>query len=433
MTEVVLTEAKIPDDIARSVMLPGAYAHEQTDSYPAMTWLRENLPFGLAELEGFDRTWLATKHADIMEIERNADPFSSAITDPFLVDTAGRAYLKEANNGQRTQDTMAYMDAPEHTKMKNIAVSWFMPASVRKREDAIRQLAKQSVDDLMANPAGDTIDVVKDFALHYPLRVLMTLFGIPQEDEDLMLRLTQGLFGAADEETKRDDIEAGEGSDAKAWKATMEDFYRYFDDLSADRRARPTDDLASVIANGKLDGELLPQSFINGYYLSIVTAGHDTTSSSISGALEQFACHPDQYAALRADHSLIPSAIEEAFRWVSPVKHFLRTLTRDTEFRGQRLLAGDSVMLLYPSGNRDADAFDKPDEFDLTRKPNKHVAFGFGPHQCIGQHVSRFEMRILMEELVPRLGKIELVDEPTFVAGNFISGAKSLRVKITPA
>jgi cytochrome P450 len=431
MTETLAHIGRIPKDIAEAIMLPSSYADEQTLTYPALAWLRENNPFGLAEVDGYDPIWLATKHADIMEIERNPKVFSSAKADPFLVDRAGREYLRTANNGARTQDTLAYMDAPEHTKIKNVTSAWFMPANVRKREEAIRGLARASVEKLMTGERD--VDIVKDFSLYYPLRVIMTLFGVPPEDEPMMLTLTQTLFGTTDEDTKRGDVEDGEGSSMKAWKATLQDFFRYFNELSADRRKNPTDDLASIIANARVDGEYLPESFVNGYYVAIATAGHDTTSSTISGAIEQFARHPEQLDAVRADPSLIPGVVDEALRWVSPVKHFFRIVTEDTEFRGRKLSAGDGVMLLYPSANRDEDVFERPNEFDITRKPNKHLAFGFGPHQCIGQHVAKLEMRILLEELLPRLKKVELLGEPKFVAANFLSGLKSLPVRVTPA
>ncbi|MDQ0078572.1 cytochrome P450 [Arthrobacter oryzae] len=431
MTEILTDTARIPNDIAEAVMLPASYAEEQTRTYPALEWLRANNPLGLAEIDGYDPVWLATKHADIMEIERNPKIFSSGKADPFLVDRAGREYLKAANNGARTQDTLAYMDAPEHTKIKNVTSAWFMPANVRKREEAIRALARDSVDKLLAGERE--VDIVKDFSLYYPLRVIMTLFGVPPEDEPMMLNLTQNLFGTTDDDSKRDDAEDGEGASMKAWKATLQDFFRYFNELSADRRKNPTDDLASLIANAKVDGDYLPESFVNGYYVAIATAGHDTTSSTISGAIEQFARHPEQLEAVRADPSLIPGVVDEALRWASPVKHFFRIVAEDTEFAGRKLSAGDGVMLMYPSANRDEEVFERPNEFDITRKPNKHLAFGFGPHQCVGQHVAKLEMRVLLEELLPRLAKVELLGEPQFVAANFLSGPKSLPVRITPA
>lgn len=430
MTETLNETVEIPTEIAEAAMLPASYAQESTLAYPAFAWLRKNNPFGLAKIEGYDPVWLATKHADIMEIERNPQIFTSGQGDPFLVDKAGREYLKSANNGARTQDTLAYMDAPEHTKIKNVTSAWFMPANVRKREEAIRELARNSVDKLLS---GDReVDLVKDFSLYYPLRVIMTLFGVPPEDEPMMLNLTQKLFGTTDEDSKRDDVDADEGASMKAWKATLADFFKYFNELSADRRANPTDDLASLIANAKVDGEYLPESFVNGYYVAIATAGHDTTSSTISSAIEQFARHPELLDAVHKDPSLIPGVIDEALRFSSPVKHFFRFVAQDTEFRGRKLSKGDGVMLLYPSANRDEDVFTNSDEFDITRKPNKHLAFGFGPHQCVGQHVAKLEMRVLLEELLPRLAKVELLGEPQFVAANFLSGPKTLPVRITP-
>lgn len=425
------TEVRVPDDIARAVMLPESYAAEESITHPALAWLRNSNPFGRAEIDGYDPTWLATKHTDIMAIERNPKTFSSALADPFLVDRAGKEYLRATNGDTRTQDTLAYMDAPEHTTIKNVTYQWFMPANVRTRENGMRRLAKEAVDSLFSG--GDTTDIVKDFALYYPLRVIMGLFGVPPEDEPKMLHLTQSLFGTTDSDTRRDDVEDGEGASARAWKATLQDFFDYFNVLSAERRRNPTDDLASIIANAKVDGDYLPESFVNGYYVAIATAGHDTTSSTIAGAIEQFCHHPEQLDAARNHPELIPGVVEEALRWVSPVKHFFRVVAEDTEFAGRRLAEGDGVMLLYPSANRDEAVFENPNAFDITRKPNKHIAFGYGPHQCIGQHVARLEMRILLEELIPRLARVELAGDPEYVAANFLSGLKSLPVRITPA
>lgn len=199
------------------------------------------------------------------------------------------------------------------------------------------------------------------------------------------------------------DAEEGEGASMKAWKETLQDFFKYFNELSADRRKNPTDDLASLIANVKVDGEYLPESFVNGYYVAIATAGHDTTSSTISGAIEQFARHPELLEAVHKDPSLIPGVIDEALRWASPVKHFFRIVAEDTEFRCRKLSAGEGVMLLYPSANRDEEVFENPNEFDITRKPNKHLAFGFGAHQCIGQHVASSRCASCLKSSCPAL------------------------------
>lgn len=429
MTTQLATDARIPDDIAAAAVLPVSYRDEENITYPAFAWLRENNPFGLAHVEGYDPVWLATTHADILAIERDPATFSSGRDEPMINDRASDAFLKMMRGDARTIDTLSYMDAPEHTQIKNVTSNWFMPANVRKREDAIRELAREAVEGLIAT--GGTCDLVKDFALHYPLRVIMTLFGVPREDEPVMLKLTQEFFGTTDPDEQRAEVAPEPDVAARMWRAAIADFFAYFNKLAADRRANPTDDLASIIANAKIDGEYLPETFVNGYYIAIATAGHDTTASTTSGAIQAFARFPEQLELVRNDPSLIPSLVDEAVRWVSPVKHFRRVVSRDTEFAGRRLKEGDSVMLMYPSANRDAAVFENPDTFDLTRRPNKHLAFGFGPHMCLGQHVAKLEMRILFEELIPRLTSVGLAGEGRYVAANFLSGLKTQPITFT--
>lgn len=424
---------QIPEEYAKAAILPQSYADEDAITYPAFDWLRKNNPFGVAHVEGYDPIWLATKHADILEIEKNPAIFSSGMDEPNINDSASAAFLKMVNGeGGRTLDTLSFMDAPEHTKIKNVTSAWFMPASVRKREDDIRALAKDAVERLLSFDNGEC-DFVKDFALHYPLRVIMSLFGVPPEDEPRMLTLTQEMFGTADPDSQRADMVPEPDAMARMWKAAIDDFSTYFNALAAERRQNPTDDLASIIANAKVDGEYLPPSFINGYYVAIATAGHDTTSSTVSGTAKAFADFPEQLDLVRNDMTLIPSLLDEAVRWISPVKHFKRIVADDFDFHGRALHRGDQVMLLYPSANRDEDVFVDPYRFDVTRRPNKHIAFGHGPHMCIGQHVAKLEMRILFEELLPHIRKIELTGEPKYVPANFLSGLKTLPVRITKA
>lgn len=429
-TSVSQDQIVIPDDIAKSVILPASYGDEAGIVHPALTWLRANMPFARAEIEGFDPIWLATKHADIMEIERQPKIFRSGLGEPLINTSVDTKLLRDMNGGGRSIDTLAYMDAPEHTKIKNVTASWFMPANVRKREEAIRAIARESVERFLS--FDGELDFVKDIALFYPLRVIMSLFGVPPEDEPIMLKLTQDMFGNTDPEHQPDVPPSPEAA-ARAWQAALQEFNGYFDKLSADRRLNPTDDLASLIANGSVDGAPLPDSFVNGYYIAIATAGHDTTSSTTAGALQQLATHPDQLAACRADPALIAGLVDEALRWVSPVKHFHRIIEEDTEFRGQQLRAGESLMLMYASANRDEDIFADPFSFDITRKPNKHIAFGYGAHQCIGQHVAKLEMRILFEELLPHLKSVELAAPATYVEANFLTGLKTLPIRFERA
>lgn len=424
-------EVVIPDDIARSVVFPSSYKDEKNIVHPALAWLRANMPFARAEIDGYAPLWLATKHADIMAIEKTPTIFRSGLGEPYVNTIVDTEFLKRMNEGRRGLDTLANMDAPEHTKIKNVTSSWFMPANVRTREDTIRKIARDSVERLLSFEGE--CDFVKDIALYYPLRVIMSLFGVPEEDEPTMLKLTQDMFGNSDPEQQRKDVPTTPEAAARAWRAAILEFHAYFNELAADRRANPTDDLASIIANAKVDGEPLPDSFVNGYYIAIATAGHDTTSSTTATAMQELATRQDQFEAAKADPALIPGLVDEALRWGSPVKHFHRIVGEDTEFRGQQLKAGDSVLLMYASANRDEDVFADPWEFNITRKPNKHIAFGYGPHQCIGQHVAKLEMRIFFEELLPKLKSFELAGPVSYIEANFLSGLKTLPLRFTKA
>jgi len=276
--------------------------------------------------------------------------------------------------------------------------------------------------DHMAELGGEC-DFFTDVASHYPLYVILSLLGLPEEDFPRIFTLTQELFGADDEELARSPERK------EAVMATLLDFFQYFQGVIADRRANPRDDLGSVIANATVHGEPIGELEVVGYYVLIATAGHDTTSSAISGGLHALLEHPDQWRRLSEDPSLVPTAVDEMIRWVSPVKHFMRTATRDTVVRGVPIAAGESVLLSYPSANRDEDVFVNADRFDVGRTPNRHVGFGFGAHYCLGTHLARLEARALYAELVPRLREIELAGTPEYMRTLFVGGPKRLPIR----
>ncbi|WP_206243729.1 cytochrome P450 [Novosphingobium terrae] len=419
----------IPQDIARIVIAPKSYTSDDV-IYPAFQWLRENMPLGVAEVEGYDPIWIVTKHADIRAIELNAKLFHNADHNPVLNDRASDEFMRQISGGStRLISSLTYMDPPEHAAYRNLTQSWFMPSRIAKLEDQIRALARQSVEKLLS--FDGECDFVRDFALHYPLRVIMTLFGVPPEDEPRMLKLTQEFFGVHDPEEQRPEIAADPVVAAKMWAATLGDFYAYFDDLSAQRRAHPTDDMLSLIANAQVNGAPIPRDEANGYYVAIATAGHDTTSSSTAGGLHGMLLYPENFARLKDDPSLVKGLVDEAIRWTSPVKHFMRNAVEDTQVRGQTIRAMDRLMMCYPSGNRDEEVFVDPARFDITRSPNPHIAFGFGPHMCLGQHLAKLEMRVLFEELLPHLSSIELAGNPRMVETNFVGGYKTLPIRFT--
>jgi cytochrome P450 len=258
----------------------------------------------------------------------------------------------------------------------------------------------------------------------------MQILGVPEEDEPKMLFLTQQMFGGQDE-----DLSGSGMKDMTPEQITqivagaVKQFEEYFAKLAADRRANPTDDVASVIANATVDGEPLNDRDMAGYYIIVASAGHDTTSASTAGAMLALARDPEQFAKVKADRSLLPGIVEEAIRWTSPVQHFMRTAAEDTQVGGQKIEKGDWLMINYVAANHDPAQFDNPRKFDAARSPNRHLAFGAGAHQCLGLHLARLEMRILFEELLDRLESVELAGEPKRANSTFVGGLKTLPLR----
>ncbi|MCA8885387.1 MAG: cytochrome P450 [Hyphomonadaceae bacterium] len=417
--------ARIPDDIARTLVSSPAYA---TDAiHEAYRWLRANNPLGVAEIEGFDPFWVVTKHADILDISRNNARFPSAVRSTTLTSQSGEARARAITGTPHLVRSLVQMDEPDHMKYRLLTQAWFMPANVKKREADVRALAKQAADHFSALPGR--CDFVKDVALHYPLRVVMNILGVPEEDFGRMLRLTQELFGASDPDTERFKAALSDEQFAQLLVGVVQDFTDYFETITADRRANPRDDLATLLANAEIDGAPLPPFERTGYYTIIATAGHDTTSSSTAGSMWALATQPGLFDRVKADPSLIPSLIEEAIRWTTPVKTFMRSAAEDTELRGRQVKQNDWMMLCYASGNRDEEVFPNSDTFDIDRTPNRQLAFGNGAHVCLGQHLARLEMRILFEELLPRLKNVSLDGDPRYSESFFVNGLKTLPIK----
>ncbi|ATQ40962.1 cytochrome P450 [Caulobacter mirabilis] len=418
---------RIPDEIAMKAIDPKNYGDDSV--HEAFRWLRANQPLGRAELEGVYPFWLVTKHADILEVSRQNDLFHSGDMPTTFTTVEGDQMVRNMTGGSpHLVRTLVQMDAPDHPKYRIMTQSWFLPQNIRKLEDRIRQIAREHVDRMAA--LGGECDFVNQVALHYPLHVIMEILGVPPQDEPRMLKLTQELFGAQDPELNRQRQEAMNNADAFAQiQAVIADFFMYFKAITDDRKASPREDVASVIANAKLDGQPINDFEAMSYYVIVATAGHDTTSSSTAGAVWGLCANPGEFAKVKADPSLIPGLIDESIRWITPVKHFMRSATADTELGGRKIAKGDWLWLAYPSGNRDEEVFEDPDAFRVDRKPNKHLAFGYGAHLCLGQHLAKMEMRILFEELLPRLESLEFAGEPRLSQGNFVSGPKSLPIR----
>jgi cytochrome P450 len=328
--------------------------------------------------------------------------------------------IAEMQKAGRAVRTLVHIDGREHRVLRAIGADWFRPKAMRQLESRVRELAKRYVDRMAA--LGGECDFAAQISVDFPLYVILSLLGLPEDDFAFMRVLTQELFGNADPDRARD-------TDPTAITAVVQDLFAYFGKVAQDRRARPTEDIASTIANARVDGEHLNDQDTISYFIIIATAGHDTTSAALAGGIQALAERPDQLRRLMADPGLVPTAVDEIVRWVTPVTSFMRTATEDYTLRDVRIREGDSLLLSYPSGNRDEEVFDDPFTFDVGRTPNKHLAFGFGVHYCLGAALAKMEIAAFLQELLPSLESIELAGEPALAATNFVGGLKRLPIR----
>jgi cytochrome P450 len=404
---------RVIDEAANVLADPQAYADE-AKLHAALTHLRTNAPVSWVDVPDYQPFWAVTKHADVMEIERANMLFTNS---PRSVLMTLEADAEQAAIGV---STLIHMDDPQHRAVRAIGADWFRPKAMRALKERIDELAKRYVDHMLA--VGPKCDFVQEVAVNYPLYVIMSMLGMPESDFPRMLKYTQELFG-------NDDAEFQRGTTKAEQLGVLLEMFEHFNALTAARRESSTEDLASAISNAKIDGEPLSDIDTVSYYLIVATAGHDTTSATISGGLHALIENPDQLQRLKDYPELMPLATEEMIRWVTPVKEFMRTAREDTTIRGVPIAEGESVLLSYPSANRDEEVFDEPFRFDVGRDPNKHVAFGYGVHFCLGAALARMEVSSFFSELLPRLDSIELTGDPEHTATIFVGGLKHLPIR----
>lgn len=396
---------------------PSAYADEPR-FFEACRILRQKAPIHryVDPTGHFNPFYAITRHADVLEIELHNNIF---LNEPRPVLSTAQADKNNAENGHMLR-TLIHVDDPEHRELRGVTSEWFLPKSLSKLDKRLAELAKRYVDKM--SEMGGTCDFARDIAMQMPLNVILDILGLPESDYPRMLKLTQELFGASDEELSR-------GSSPEDLVAVIQDFFAYFTKITEDRRTEPTDDLASVVANGTMNGNELTMMQTISYYVITATAGHDTTASAIAGGIQAFIENPDQWEKLKKDPSLVATAADEIIRWVTPVKHFMRTAIEDYTIGGVTIKAGESVLLSYPSANRDELVFDRPDVFDISRSPNKHLSFGFGVHYCLGAMLARMEIKAILSEMVGRVKSMELAGEPSLMKTTFVGGLKHLPIR----
>ncbi|MGB1369674.1 MAG: cytochrome P450 [Acidimicrobiales bacterium] len=411
-------EATITDLINASAYGQNGVPHE------LWTHLRKESPVYWYAQRGHTPFWAITKHEDIMEVSSQPDIFSNEAGGIIVLNEAQIQSFIEGGSGSplAQMKTIITMDPPEHRSYRKVASGYFTPRGVTNLDEIVKSSAAAIFDEL---PDEGEVDFIETIAQKHPLRVLATILGINEEQEERLLVITQELFGSEDPDMQRQ----GEDREAARKELGME-FYMLFDEIIKDRRACPRDDLATMLANAELsDGCPLGQLETLGYYLIVFTAGHDTTRNALSGAISAFLDHPDQFERLRKDPSLSKSAVDEIVRWTTPVNYMKRQAVQDYELRGQKIKAGEELALFYCSANRDEDVFEDPFTFDIGRSPNRHLGFGWAEHYCLGAHLAKASMKALTEEMVRRIEWMEPNGERTFISSNFVVGLKTLPVK----
>jgi cholest-4-en-3-one 26-monooxygenase len=367
---------------------------------------------GTDEVEGF---WCIVKHADLVELSRDYGHASSARGGITLHDAS-------AEDLELQRQMMLMMDPPNHTKLRLLVNKGFTPRMIGRLDEHIRDIAKAIVDEV-ASRGG--CDFVVEVAAQLPLRVIVEMMGVPDADRPKIFEWTNRLIGS-------EDPEYNVSRDEAIGAAT--EMFMYSTELATEKRKNPGDDIISTLLQAEVEGNRLTDTEFNLFFQLLAVAGNETTRNLISNGMNFMFEHPDQWAKLVDDRSLLPGAIDEMLRYASPVMYMRRTAPEDFKLRGQTIREGDKMALWYISANRDEDVFDDPQRFDITRSPNEYVAFGGGgPHFCLGANLAKLEIRVMFEELLNRLPDIELAGDVQRLRSNFINGIKHMPVTFTPS
>jgi cytochrome P450 family 142 subfamily A polypeptide 1 len=375
------------------------------DPHEAWTWMRANAPVYFDEGSGI---WGITRYVDVRTISSNPELFSNA-------------------GGIRPEHSampmMIDMDDPEHWKRRKLVNRGFTPKRVREQAEKISRVCDWIIDQVCVH--GEC-DFVRDIATALPMIMIGDMLGVAPDDRADLLRWSDDMLTAL----------TGRQSDDEILRAAsaFEEYDAYARAVIERRRHQPEDDLVSLLVHADVDGDRLDDDELVRETLLILVGGDETTRHVLSGGLYQLLTHPEQRDALLTDRTLLPTAVEEMLRWVTPIKNMCRVATAHTELGGQQICEGEKLMLFYPSANRDESVFHDPFRFDIGRTPNDHVAFGFGTHFCLGASLARLELSVMVDRLLDRLPDLELVgdQEPAYRAANFVSGYEQMPVRFTP-
>jgi cytochrome P450 len=390
--------------------------------HAAVAEVRATTPVLPVESEGFAPFWVLTRHEDIFAVSRDDEHWHNTANSVLQPDFAWTEMLA---TGFPLPATLVHIDGKEHRDHRQVTNDWFKPAAVGRRQERIDEIADLYVAKM--RDLDGRCDFAADIAVPYTLRVIMDIYGVPASDEPLMLELTQGLFGANDPEYRDPTVDP-----RAAAVGLMMRFIQYFNGITEDRRAHPADDLATVIANGEVEGCPMDDLHRLWYYVIVATAGHDTTSFALAGGMEAMLRDPGQWQALADDPDLVVNSVEEVIRWTSPVRHFLRYATTEGHVGGVTIPDGGRVLLSYPSANRDESVFAESMKFDVRRPDaSKLLSFGVGAHFCLGAQFARRELRTMFAKLASQLADIQFDGTPEWSQSHFVSGVKHLPVRYT--
>jgi cytochrome P450 len=398
--------------------------HYQKNGYPHAEWtyLRKHHPVAYVERPRVDPFWAITKAADIREISIQPRQW---LNGPRLA----VFMLDEGAEGPPPELPLRHllnMDPPQHGEFRSILSQYFTPRSIRALEPEIAKITTEILDDVMDR--GEC-DFVTEISSKVPVAVIAEMLGVPRKDWPRIFRWTNEVIGGGDPE-----FQNGKDANETFAQARLE-MFQYFTDLVEESRKHPGSDVTSIVSNATVNGEPLPALELLSYLFLLVVAGNETTRNATSGGLLAFIENPEQFRRLKSDPTLIKSAVEEIVRWTSPVIQFARTAVNDTVVRGQKIRAGESVCLFYPSASRDEDVFAEPFKFDIGRNPNPHLSFGIGEHFCLGANLARLELAVIFTELAKRLEHAEMAGPVERLRSSFVGGVKHMpiRYKLKPA
>ncbi len=356
---------------------------------------------------------MLSRYDDVFRVGHDPKRFSSEPTIMIDDPAPDAAVLGDPDNPKKM---MLTMDPPMHTRYRKLISREFMPGQAMALVPRLQELAGQIVDSVIDR---GQCDFVADIAGEMPSFVIAELMGLPLDDGRKLYELTETIH------TSPEALPEGAGDNA------VMQMFGYAAQVFEEKTKTPADDLASQLIHSEIDGQKMDLLDFQLFFMLLVDAGGDTTRNLLSAGMVALLEHPEQLAALRADPKLVPNARDELLRWVSPVIYMRRTATEDVELGGQKIRAGDKVVMYYGSANRDTDAFDEPDKFDISRAAAKHLAFGHGTHVCLGQHIARAEIDAMLTEVLDRMNDLELSKPPVWLPSNFISGPQSMPVSFT--